>query len=263
MKTLKVTREMQTTVATNSLYIPNNMLSINADAKTVKGEKLGFLTGIMYLEPNTKVCPSATAASCINDCLYSAGRGAFNSVQLARSNKGKLVEMHNEIAMVAIYDSIRKLVVKANNKGLTPVVRLNGTSDIDWTTKLIDGKTLFAHYPDVQFYDYTKRPNIARKAQNIDNYHVTVSYSSAESYAGIVNKFQSMDNNIAVVFDGGLPDTFLDMPVIDGDVSDLRFLDNKETKGRVVVGLKAKGQARGSVSPLVVTLNTIPLLELA
>jgi len=29
----------------------DNLLSISADAKTSKGEKMGFLTGILYLAP--------------------------------------------------------------------------------------------------------------------------------------------------------------------------------------------------------------------
>ena len=53
------------------------------------------------------------------------------------------------------------------------------------------------------------------------------------------------DMNYAVVFKNKqLPNGYEGYPVIDGDESDLRFLDRKG----VVVGLKAKGQARKSDS---------------
>jgi hypothetical protein len=159
--------------------------------------------------------------------------------------------------MIALWKSINGLQNKATKKGLTPVVRLNGTSDIDWTTRMLDGKTLFEHFPDVQFYDYTKRVNIVRKAILIPNYHITASYSSAGRYHSSMRKFLLTDANIAVVFDGDQPSTFLGLPVIDGDLSDLRFLDSEEHKGRVVVGLTAKGDAKGSDSALVVNTKNI------
>lgn len=253
----KVTKALRETVASTGLYIPAGMLSVNADAKTVKGTKKGFLTGIMYLTPSEKLCPAAVAADCLNDCLFSAGRGKFSSVQRGRLNKTRLLEQYPDIAMIALWKSINGLMLKAAKKGLSPVVRLNGTSDIDWTTKLLDGKTLFQHFPDVQFYDYTKRVNIIRKASFIPNYHITASYSSSSAYTSIMNKMMVTDANVAVVFDGDQPTEFLGLPVIDGDESDLRFLDSEEHKGRVVVGLTAKGDAKGSDSALVVSTADI------
>lgn len=46
------------------------------NAKTVKGEALGYLTGILYLAPanasgRMNVCPSATAG-CMKACLFNA-----------------------------------------------------------------------------------------------------------------------------------------------------------------------------------------------
>ena len=257
----KVTKAMRDQVAQKNLYIPTGMLSVNADAKTVKGTKKGFLTGIMYLTPSAKLCPAAIAADCLNDCLFSAGRGKFSSVQKGRLNKTLLLEQYEYIAMVALWKSINGLQNKAAKQGLAPVVRLNGTSDIDWTTRLLDGKTLFQHFPDVQFYDYTKRVNIVRKASLVTNYHITASYSSSAEYSGIMNKLIDTKANIAVVFDGDQPSTFLGLPVIDGDLSDLRFLDSEEHKGRVVVGLTAKGDAKGSDSALVV--NTKDIIAIA
>jgi len=65
-----------------------SLLSVSSDAKTVKGQAYGFLTGILYLSPADKsghnVCSMAKKAQCKEPCLDEAGRGAFDSVQLAR-----------------------------------------------------------------------------------------------------------------------------------------------------------------------------------
>lgn len=46
--------------------------------------------------------------------------------------------------------------------------------------------------------------------------------------------------NVAIVFEKGLPETWQGYKVVNGDDTDLRFLDPEN----VVVGLKAKGKAR-------------------
>jgi hypothetical protein len=51
-----------------------------------------------------------------------------------------------------------------------------------------------------------------------------------------------------VVFEKVLPATYKGIPVINGDESDVRFMD----KPGVVVGLKAKGEAKADSSGFVV-----------
>ena len=45
-------------------YKGKSLLSVSQDSKTVKGEKLGYLTGILYLAPHkisgSNLCPHAT-----------------------------------------------------------------------------------------------------------------------------------------------------------------------------------------------------------
>ena len=53
--------------------------------------------------------------------------------------------------------------------------------------------------------------------------------------------------NVAVVFES-VPETYIGKTVVDGDDTDLRFLDPKG----VVIGLKAKGRARKDTSGFVV-----------
>ena len=100
--------------------------------------------------------------------------------------------------------------------------------------------TVFDAFPDVQWYDYTKLPN--RKVSHLDNYHLTWSYSEADGkYA---DYWDTVKHNKAVVFNikpkQPLPKTFKGVKVIDGDLHDMRFLD----EDNVVVGLRAKGKAR-------------------
>ena len=105
-------------------------------------------------------------------------------------------------------------------------------------------KNIFEHFPDVQFYDYTKIPT--RKVSQYKNYHLTWSYSEANlKYTAWYDKIAY---NIAVVFNGAFPIYFKGREVINGDESDLRFLD----KQNVIVGLKAKGKARHDMSGFVI-----------
>ena len=134
---------------------------------------------------------------------------------------------------------------------MVPCVRLNGTSDIRWED-VAHGRlpNVFAAFPEVPFYDYTKVPN-RRRALEVPNYHLTFSYSHRPEFAGIVDKARACYGdrvNFAAVFARALPATFLDRPVISGDETDLRFLDAPG----VVVGLTAKGHAKRDASGFVV-----------
>src|SRR6266478_8125927 len=67
------------------------LLSVSADAKTIKGKKYGFLTGILYLAPSDisgiNVCAMATNG-CKAGCLFTAGRaGMFPKINEARIRK--------------------------------------------------------------------------------------------------------------------------------------------------------------------------------
>jgi len=234
-----------------------NVFSTNADAKTVKGNKLGFLTSIMYLAPadlsGYQVCPMAELARCKDPCLNTAGRGAFNSIQLARIAKTRRFFEDRANFMLDIEYSIEAVIRKAKREGLTPLIRLNGTSDIVWEQIAFKGfKNIFEAFPDVQFYDYTKIPT----RKNIPaNYDLTFSYSGVQSYQGAVKKAMLNDKlaRIAVVFDKveNIPATFMDRVVVGGDNSDVRHLDATNS----IVALYAKGKAKQDTSGFVVKTN--------
>ena len=226
------------------------ILSTSADAKTIKGQVHGYLTGILYLAPSdisgVQLCPFAKLAGCEIACLYTAGRGAFSNVQLARINKAKLFNHNRDEFMMHLVYSIKRVIRDAIKQGLIPVIRLNGTSDIQFekialTVDGIDYKNIFEVFPNIQFYDYTKIPT---RSDIPNNYDLTFSYSGVDTFQHVWQKALKNDelSRFAVVFSNRdrMPTSFAEMPVVDGDSTDLRFLD----KSNVIVGLYAKGKAK-------------------
>lgn len=232
-------------------------LLTHGNPKTVKGEKQGYLTFILHLAPakvsGFEVCPDRSPA-CTFLCLNTAGRGGIfkhgektNAIQKARKRKTLQFVHTRDQFMQDLVASIRKAIAYANKRGLIPVFRLNGTSDIAWETIPVGGaRNVFALFPDVQFYDYTK--TFLRIVRTEPNYHLTFSYSE-KNYEKCVMAL-AMGRNVAVVFDHKkpMPELFLGTKVINADESDLRFRDPKG----VVCGLKAKGKARKDTSGFVV-----------
>ena len=229
---------------------PNNLLSIEADAKTVKGNKVNVLTGILYMAPHNisgyQVCPKASDG-CKLACLYTAGRGVYTKVQNARLAKTKWFFTERKSFMEQLVKNIKQLEAKAYSRGMIPTIRLNGTSDIAWEKfKCFYNGTEYANvmqaFPDVKFYDYTKI--IGRKtALSLPNYHLT--FSLAENNDRDAKLALKQGYNVAVVLNirrgEKKPETWSGFPVVDGDDSDVRFFD---PKGGYIVALTAKGKAR-------------------
>jgi hypothetical protein len=222
-----------------------------SNAKTSKGEDMGYLTGILYMAPSDMVkgintCPFASEG-CRRACLFSAGRGKFKNVEQARINKTIFFRDNRQSFWYSLIKDIEKTVRKAKRENLIPVIRLNGTSDISWENlKVKDDKNIFELFPEVQFYDYTKNPFRLLKDMP-DNYHLT--FSRSESNQAHVDMVLTGTNvNVAIVFNGDMPSEYLGRKVIDGDKHDLRFLDDKNC----IVGLKAKGDAKKDNSGFVI-----------
>lgn len=227
-------------------------LLTTGNPKIAKGEKFGFLTSILHLAPSRlsgfNVCPMATPG-CAAACLNTAGRGGImksgettNVIQRARVRKTLEFFNSRDAFMARLVKEIRNAIKLAKKHDLTPAIRLNGTSDLRWETVTVgDAPNIFALFPDVQFYDYTKIPN---RRDLPANYHLT--FSLAEN--NDTSAQTALDNglNVAVVFKS-LPDTFMGRNVVNGDESDLRFLDPKG----VIVGLKAKGKGKKDTSGFV------------
>jgi len=217
------------------------------NAKTRKGEKLGILTGILYLAPANESGVMNTCASstheCRHACLFTAGRGRFDSVRHGRIRKTLWLARDRASFVEELKHNVTRLVVRANRMRLRPAVRLNGTSDLPWLAQ-----ELATAFPGIQFYDYTKHPR--PWLRRLPNYHLTFSYSGRN----LQDCLEALQHgvNVAVVFTTprgqALPKTWNGYSVIDGDLHDCRFLDPTG----VVVGLRAKGVAKDSRSKFVV-----------
>ena len=234
--------------------------------KILKGQKSGYNTYILHLAPakvsGYNTCPKATAG-CEAACLNTAGRGGMfkkgettNVIQEARIRKTKMFYEDRAAFMVQLVKDIELAIKQSAKKGLIPVFRLNGTSDISWEKYPVirNGvyyRNVFLAFSEVQFYDYTKI--LGRKVKDIPNYQLT--FSKADGNDKDVVKAIAEGLNVAVVFavkkTEPLPETYLELPVFNGDDSDLRFLDPKG----VVVGLYAKGKAKKDTSGFVVNLQ--------
>lgn len=238
------------------------MLLSTGNPKTLKGQSVGYLTYILHLAPANlsgyNTCPKATTG-CAAACLNTAGRGGMhkkgettNVIQKARIRKTKLFFEDRITFMNLLVKDMELGIKQAAKKGLVPVFRLNGTSDLSWEKYevLRNGQSytnIFMAFPEVQFYDYSKI--LGRKVSTIKNYQLT--FSEADGNALDTLNAIRAGYNVATVFGlkktEPMPEFWNGLPVFNGDESDLRFLDPKG----VVVGLYAKGKAKKDTSGFV------------
>lgn len=241
--------------------------------KTVKGEKKGYWTFVLHLAParlsGFNVCPMATKG-CKAACLNTAGRGGImaghgiltaadvakgirNTIQNARIRRTRWFFEDRAGFMEALAADIVRAQAKAHKAGFIPVFRLNGTSDIRWESIPVvrGGKaSIFAMFPHIQFYDYTK---IANRKNIPANYALTFSLADGNEAQALAAHEAGM--NVAAVFRnkatvahyvaacfmlGSSTSRRKLVPVFIGDDTDLRFLDPKAH----VIALYAKGNAK-------------------
>ena len=232
--------------------------------KVLKGMSQGYNTYILHLAPadlsGYETCAKRTAG-CTAACLNTDGRGGMfkkgestNIIQEARIRKTAFFFEERAGFMEWLVADIKLAIKQSAKKGLIPVFRLNGTSDLSWEKYEVirDGKlyrNIFTAFPDVQFYDYTKV--LGRKVADFKNYHLTFSMADGNYFDCKEAVNQGM--NIAVVFGikkgSPMPEKFFNynMTVFNGDESDLRFLDPKNS----IIGLYAKGKAKKDTSGFV------------
>lgn len=227
------------------------------NTKTRKGEAHGYLTVVLHLSPSTSaglgnICPQASAG-CIATCLNTAGRGGIfrpgestNAIQEARKRRTALLKLDPERFETLLASEIATAGRIAKRMRLTLAVRINGTSDLPALAI-----RMARRFPRVQFYDYTKLPLFYGLGSMPENLHHT--FSRSENNGHHVYDALKRGWNVAVVFStrkgAALPDRWAGYRVIDGDETDLRFLDDR---GGHIIGLRAKGKARRDTSGFVV-----------
>jgi hypothetical protein len=172
-------------------------------------------------------------------------------IQTARIRRTNRFFDERDAFMEQLVREVERHVRESSRDGMFPAVRLNGTSDLPWERIRVmrDGiqyPSMMSAFPDVQFYDYTKVPT----RRPTGNYHLT--FSLSETNERQARAWLAAGGSVAVVFDikargGKLPDTYWGHRVVNGDASDVRFRDPRH----VIIGLKAKGDARGDGSGFV------------
>ena len=223
--------------------------------KIAKSDAAGtkYLSAIMYLAPHKvagrgNLCPDASPG-CIAACLNTAGRGIYQKTQDARIKRSLMWLEQRDAFKAQLIREIAAFVLKCVKAGKTAAIRLNGTSDVYWEKVWPE---IFALFPDVQFYDYTK--NVVRMLNFCNgllpkNYHLT--FSRSEINEANCLKVLKAGGNVATVFSSAeFPKKWNGYKVQDADEDDLRFLDARGT----VQALKAKGKARKDVSGFVIQL---------
>lgn len=219
----------------------------------------------------------AETAGCYAGCLNTAGHGGIskggkkmrtpagmlpaNQIQRARIARTRLFVDDRPEFFRRLYQEIHAFLRKAERAGLTPVIRLNGTSDIQWEKTpfpVSDNKrgihmyytSVMAAFPEVQFYDYTKIYKRFEREQP-SNYHLTLSYSLAsQKYAQACTRAHEEfgASLVVVVRTPDVKQFHIDLGGIDGDAHDLRFLDPAGS----MIYLKAKGAAKKDASGFVI-----------
>jgi hypothetical protein len=221
--------------------VPTNLLSFK-NSKTIKGEKLGVKTAILYLAPYTQnskginLCSHATEG-CAKACLFGSGAARFTQVQQGKTNKTEFYLADRKAFMLQLKFEIER-IVRLHSAKWDIAIRLNGTSDIPFFKfKIEDDKNIFELFPNVQFYDYTKN-HLSFDKDLPSNYHLTFSRSENNHKKSL--ELLKRGFNVAVVFglnkNQSLPKTYMGFEVINGDENDLRYKD----KQNVVVGLHYK-----------------------
>jgi len=210
-----------------------------ANYKTPKGEAQDYLTGILYLAPHVSgggatLCPHSTEA-CRTMCLSGSGLSGLPRQMAAKVRRTQFFNRNRGTFLRVLADDVARLREIAAKHGVTPVLRLNGVSDVLWERQEWDWDGL-----GLQRYDYTKVPLHLRRASQ--DYHLTYSVGGPEDMERAVG-YLAAGHSVAAVVPADIKDDLLSRanhrwPLVDGDAHDLRFLD---PPGSVVL-LKPKGR---------------------
>jgi hypothetical protein len=179
---------------------------------------------------------AACTAACV---LVTAGKGTLPSVQRARVLKTRFLADHPQAFVTLLVAELRDAVSKRGPIDFRP----NVASDLRWERI---APAVFA-IADVRVYDYTKAPRSARPEASDVYDRVVFSVSERDRSTVEALEYLRSGGNAAVVFDvkkgRPLPATWNGFAVVDADTSDSRVDD----PDGVIVGLRAKGSARGIV----------------
>jgi hypothetical protein len=215
-----------------------------AGLSLVPADTVGGVTACTHASPGCAVA-----------CLHATGRGEGVSgapLRVRQARERRMRSFLNDPArfLAVLVDALERHELAAIAAGAIPAVRLNMVSDLPWyriPVRRGDGwhANVFAAFPSVQFWDYTKSAAILLASHGIANHHVTFSLSESNDRAAL--RVLDRGGAVAVVVRGGYaalpvgPDggrSWGGVRAVDGDAHDLRWLD---PAGPLVVALGVKG----------------------
>lgn len=224
--------------------LPHSMGHTDENVQEIVHEKRYRFPRLAMSKVN--VCTRATA-ECRSSCLVFSGRNLADDYNTVKKYSLLQALMADPVAFGRmLFEAIERHRRISLQNGILPLIRLNVFSDLPWEA-MFPG--LFEHFSEgerfVQFYDYTKVP--ARIVP--ENYDLTFSFAGSKQNVEDMD-FEVRQNRrrVAVVFarvgerpirgggrmqvpmktragPRGLPQTFMGLKVIDGDVSDMRPFD--------------------------------------
>lgn len=219
------------------------LLTTNTKLSKLNGER--FAIAGLSLAPHTlagrkSMCAWASPG-CAEACvLHHAGMHVMESVREAQKNRTLFLLDHPVEFHAQLRKEISRFIAKCEAKAVTPLLRLNTASDLNWGA-------IIREFIQARFYDYTA--SLRRALSNeLGNYDLTFSRKETTPLRDVLTALRSMVN-VAIVFDvlynpqhdkyGPLPEEYLGFKVVDGDKHDFRLHD-VDGKG-VIVGLRLKG----------------------
>ena len=218
----------------------NQRQQLHQDRKRAKNQRQ--YTGILYLKPADQVttktiCAAADLMGCKKGCLIDSGQLGKKAGSNAATKRTILLALEPETFKKHLRIEILKHQL---DYGDTLAIRLNGTSDIDFSD-------LIASMPDQLFYDYTKIYSRVVK-NDLANYDLTFSGSAnnAKSLQITARAIKAGKRTVLAVNTAEtkgeykLPKKLGLIPVVNFDDTDARFKDRKNAIGV----LKRKGSNR-------------------
>lgn len=204
---------------TKLLTLPNENLKLTHSGRdAVAGYGLSLAPASLS---GWNVCRYSTAG-CRSACLNTAGKGRFPMQQRGRVWKTRWLAADPASFLRVLVHEIDSIpVAKWAAAGFVVSFRFNVLSDLPWETiaPWIVSRLLAR---GIRLYDYTKYPTARRGG--VAGYELCQSAHEKTTAAAI----RSAAHPVVVVdITRGrpLPETYLGRPVVDGDVSDARFLD--------------------------------------
>lgn len=207
---------------------------------------------------------SHSVPNCVRACVGSPAVGmarVFGSIMAARVQKTLYLQKNRPAFLAQLSRELAKTEARDKADGYATCVRLNTFSEIRYESAQYGN--IPERHPGIVFYDYCADLRRLDAVREIKNYHLTGSYKGQHNAEACFRALQS-GHNVAYVFAQFGPFTGAQAigqkipkrwkigddwyQCIDGDETDFRFLDKRETRsgrGRIVALRLKSGDLAG------------------